>query len=434
MTNEVINLQTYYVKKIDIIDNLTTDDALKPLSAKQGKKLQDTKLNKSQGLENANKNVITDSNGNITVGELNANIPTKTSDLTNDSDFITSANLPTKVSDLTNDSGFITNSSLPTKTSNLINDGEGVANKPFLTEHQDISGKVNTSDLATVAISGDYEDLDNKPSIPNASNITPSPDTNDGSIGTDTSWARSNHTHPKSTLYAEATHSHSYNDLTDKPDIPEGVDLTDYINNTKLVEVIDYATDNFIEDTTIQIICDSNIPYAENSTFEVQGTLFGPGRLAGLPIKLYIDDTLESTQNTNYNGDVIFNIDIPTAGTDMEIKLVFEGNDVYNAVTNTQDISIINSLTIQGALGRNYYPNASGELILTISSSYSDEELGNMSLYLNNALFSSDVHKGDIRINEEMLYQIEHDGNDILARVVSTAKNITASVVLIANS
>lgn len=35
-------------------------------------------------------------------------IPTKTSDLTNDSWFITSSALPTKVSDLTNDSGFIT--------------------------------------------------------------------------------------------------------------------------------------------------------------------------------------------------------------------------------------------------------------------------------------------------------------------------------------
>ena len=38
-----------------------------------------------------------------------SNIPTKTSDLTNDSGFITSSSLPTKVSDLTNDSGFITN-------------------------------------------------------------------------------------------------------------------------------------------------------------------------------------------------------------------------------------------------------------------------------------------------------------------------------------
>ena len=36
-----------------------------------------------------------------------ASIPTKTSDLTNDSGFITSASIPTKTSDLTNDSGFV---------------------------------------------------------------------------------------------------------------------------------------------------------------------------------------------------------------------------------------------------------------------------------------------------------------------------------------
>ena len=41
-------------------------------------------------------------------------VPTKTSDLTNDSGFITSASVPTKTSDLTNDSGFITSSALPT--------------------------------------------------------------------------------------------------------------------------------------------------------------------------------------------------------------------------------------------------------------------------------------------------------------------------------
>ena len=69
-------------------------------------------------------------------------IPTKTSDITNDSGFITSAALPTKTSDLTNDSGFITNQvnnlanyydqtainsmfnalDVPTKTSELTND------------------------------------------------------------------------------------------------------------------------------------------------------------------------------------------------------------------------------------------------------------------------------------------------------------------------
>lgn len=47
--------------------------------------------------------------GNKTTADLGIVIPTKTSDLTNDSGFITSADVPTKVSDLTNDSGFITN-------------------------------------------------------------------------------------------------------------------------------------------------------------------------------------------------------------------------------------------------------------------------------------------------------------------------------------
>lgn len=47
-------------------------------------------------------------------------VPTKTSDLTNDSGFVTS--VPTKTSDLTNDSGYITSSALPTKVSDLTND------------------------------------------------------------------------------------------------------------------------------------------------------------------------------------------------------------------------------------------------------------------------------------------------------------------------
>lgn len=63
-------------------------------------------------------------------------LPTKTSDLTNDSGFITAQNIPSipsKTSDLTNDLGFITPSSLPTKTSDLTND----------------SGFITSSDLPT---------------------------------------------------------------------------------------------------------------------------------------------------------------------------------------------------------------------------------------------------------------------------------------------
>ena len=51
-------------------------------------------------------------------------IPSKLSELTNDSGFITNSDIPTNVSELTNDAGFITalDVNVPTKTSELTND------------------------------------------------------------------------------------------------------------------------------------------------------------------------------------------------------------------------------------------------------------------------------------------------------------------------
>lgn len=50
-------------------------------------------------------------------------------------------------------------------------------------------------------------------SVPSASSATPLSDTQNGGVGTGTTWARSDHTHPKSSLYAEASHSHNIKDL-----------------------------------------------------------------------------------------------------------------------------------------------------------------------------------------------------------------------------
>ena len=50
---------------------------------------------------------IADSTARADITRVEGEIPTKTSELTNDSGFITNANIPTKTSDLTNDSGFI---------------------------------------------------------------------------------------------------------------------------------------------------------------------------------------------------------------------------------------------------------------------------------------------------------------------------------------
>lgn len=75
-------------------------------------------------------------------------IPSKTSELTNDSGFITSSALPTKTSELTNDSNFVVSTDLATvaTTGNYNN----LTNKPA---------------LKTVATTGNYNDLTNKPTL-----------------------------------------------------------------------------------------------------------------------------------------------------------------------------------------------------------------------------------------------------------------------------
>lgn len=67
---------------------------------------------------------LTNDSGFITASDI-PTIPTKTSQLTNDSGFITSSDIPTiptKTSELENDSGFLTTADIPTKTSQLEND------------------------------------------------------------------------------------------------------------------------------------------------------------------------------------------------------------------------------------------------------------------------------------------------------------------------
>ena len=125
---------------------------------------------------------------------VNANlpsVPTKTSDLTNDSGFITSSDIPAIPDDL-NDLSDV-NISSPTngqvlkyndsteKWENSSSGGGGttdyadLSNKPSI-ENVTLSGNKSASDLglvkssalATVATSGSYNDLSNKPSIPSS--------------------------------------------------------------------------------------------------------------------------------------------------------------------------------------------------------------------------------------------------------------------------
>lgn len=96
----------------------------------------------------------------------NITVPTDTSDLTNGAGFITTAalsNYYTKSETYSQQevNSLINTLSIPTKTSDLTNDGS-----------DGTSTYVETDDLATVATTGDYDDLINKPVIPTYSDFT----------------------------------------------------------------------------------------------------------------------------------------------------------------------------------------------------------------------------------------------------------------------
>jgi hypothetical protein len=126
-------------------------------------------------------------------------IPTKTSDLTNDSGFVTASDIPTKTSDLTNDSGFITASDIPAQVNADWNESDPsdpayIENKPTIPAAQvnsdwnaasgvaqilnkpDMSLYALISSLSTVATSGSYLDLTDLPTISNVPAVTSSDD------------------------------------------------------------------------------------------------------------------------------------------------------------------------------------------------------------------------------------------------------------------
>lgn len=153
-------LENVFVKKTDIKNNLTSTDINKPLSANQGKILDTNKVDKISGKS------------------------LSTNDFTN-----------TYKTKLDNLDTLLENKANNIHThGNLQNDGSiGISNNINKNVVTDGNGKITTED---------------KPTIPSASSTVPSADTSSGSYGSGTTYARANHQHPKSSLYAETSHTH----------------------------------------------------------------------------------------------------------------------------------------------------------------------------------------------------------------------------------
>lgn len=91
---------------------------------------------------------ITDKEGEK---KAEATLPSKTSELANDSGFITTAAVPKNVSELTNDSGFITTAALPTKVSQLENDAKFITAEDVPAVPTNVSAFTNDAGYITAS-------------------------------------------------------------------------------------------------------------------------------------------------------------------------------------------------------------------------------------------------------------------------------------------
>ena len=146
-------------------------------------------------------------------------IPTKTSQLANDSDFATNASVDEKIANVSTGgsvdlTSYAKKTDLPTKTSQLANDSG------YLTEHQDISGKADKSYVNTeLAKKSDkththsYNDLSDKPAIPSIDGLSTKKELTDG-------------------LATKSDTGHTHNQY-----LTEHQDLSDYALKTELPSV-----------------------------------------------------------------------------------------------------------------------------------------------------------------------------------------------------
>lgn len=183
--------------------------------------------------------------------------------------------VPTDTNDLTNGAGYITSASLPTKTSDLTNDGA-----------DGTSTYVEADNLATVATSGSYNDLSNKPTIP-AAQVNSDWNANSGVA----------EILNKPTLATVAT-SGSYNDLSNTPTIPAAQVNSDWDAASGVAQILNkpslatVATSGSYTDLNNK----PTIPTVNNATLTIQR-----------------NGTTVETFTANASSNVTANITVPTS-------------------------------------------------------------------------------------------------------------------------
>ena len=272
-----------------------------------------------------------------------------------------------------------------------------------------------TSDLSSVALTGNYNDLSNKPTIPDVSNF----------ITKDTTELEN---YTLTSDLASVALSGSYNDLNDKPTIPDVSNfITKDVNN--LTYYYDKTTINNMESSVISLIPTNKptIPDVSNfitkdvndltnytltsnlSSVALSGSY---NDLSNKPTIPSVIDNLTSTSTTNslsanqgkvlndkYNGTTLFSGNLATNITLSDNKTNYTYLEIYYvSESNNGSIKVTSDVSSFG---------------LSIAIPYS-------ATYIRNALFS--VTNNSINCTNFTSYQLNDNG---ISNYVSNASNNT---------
>ena len=157
-------------------------------------------------------------------------------------DLIDKPTIPTKTSDITNDSNFVTTSQLNTEL-----------NKKANTSHTHVYSDILD---APVSFSGNYKDLINKPTIP----------TKVSDLENDENFATTSQLNSGLNTKANSTHTHSYTELEDTPTLFSG-NYNDLLNKPKIPTVVSDLTNdlNFVDTTALATKSDKTHTHSYSS-------------------------------------------------------------------------------------------------------------------------------------------------------------------------
>lgn len=256
-------------------------------------------------------------------------IPSKTSDLTNDSGFLTThqdisgkqdkSNIVTSWSVTTSDAKYPSEKLVK---SNLDNKVDKVNGKGLSTNDYDNTAKNTVDNLAAVATSGSYNDLSNKPTIPTVVDVVA--DNNANAVSSNAVYDAVALKASSADLATVAT-SGSYNDLTDKPSLGDFGGTIDVIK--KATAESGYAATYEITQSGVKVGASINIP----KDFLVKSASVQTVSTANTPVNGYVvgDKYL----------DFVINAKDSSASNEHIYLLVSDLVDVYEADESTITLS-----------------------------------------------------------------------------------------------